>query len=292
LPSLDPELADALRSDTNVASILQRIAAEDSTLEYVVRLGFINENTPPSVYAHLAGKAALPLYLELQMLFALRLVSTNNAVKQRLEQLSEQIDAINTQDAAAPTQAAIGAVVRLIEDYQRAASEIQPLLFQRGAVSADLLQTSEVLSEVADQLSESPAVSLSSRIVASLIDGLTMLLPCFVLLRFGIPYANQLGSQQILIASLFILGAIIALFIPAILDACSRGSIGRRFTQTQVKTTAAARLGLGRSVLRHICKYVGHIAIPVILIPLEIFLLRGKKLHEVISQTEVIRAHP
>ena len=133
---------------------------------------------------------------------------------------------------------------------------------------------------------ESPVALMWARIQATLIDLLLMLASAITVVVLGVKLAPPRSSAWFMGT---VVAVLIALLLPALLDAWGRGSVGKRVMGLRVLKLHGQRPGLARSLLRHSAKYLGHLIGPVVLWLLEALLLRHRKLHEVISGTQVVR---
>lgn len=130
----------------------------------------------------------------------------------------------------------------------------------------------------------------TARVGATLIDGGLMVAGAGVVLTLGwwATPATSAHAGRWLAATVVL--TLLALFLPAMLDAWAGGSIGKRAMQIRVVTAAAQPPGVLRSALRHLFKYGGHLAIPVLLFVFEHLLFGPRHLHEVVARTYVVNA--
>lgn len=122
-----------------------------------------------------------------------------------------------------------------------------------------------------------------SRLLATVIDLITMLIPGLILLLIALHY-----DQQELGFSMSLLLATLCLLVPAFLDTWSKGSLGKRVAQIRVINSQGQRPGLWASILRHIGKYSGHFILPFALYFLDHLIFGGRSLHNVLTQNYVV----
>ncbi|MBU1352226.1 MAG: RDD family protein [Gammaproteobacteria bacterium] len=118
-----------------------------------------------------------------------------------------------------------------------------------------------------------------SRAAATSIDVLQMLISSVLWVAFMWDVSLSIWLK--------LLGVLVLLWLPAVLDAGS-GSLGRRCLKIQVVTAKGQRLGIVISLWRHFVKYVLNIALPVVWKLIEPRLTGGRYLHDVLASTVVI----
>jgi hypothetical protein len=129
---IDPALYNTIRHDPDFYMVLEIIADHDSALSYVSYVSLMIEAIPPNFYAYLAGKGSAYLLIEVVMLIVTALLSAGAAVAARIAALIGRIASASAKLATAgkrirQAKAAIDAFIRLLEDFCRAADDLQGL---------------------------------------------------------------------------------------------------------------------------------------------------------------------
>ncbi|MDC8756342.1 hypothetical protein [Janthinobacterium fluminis] len=133
LADIDAELAAAIVNDAHFPVVLELLDDHDSALLYCAYAELMLEAIPPNFYAHVAGKGAPHLMLEVALLVGIAPLSTGNAVRQRIHALTERLERGNAGAAHNPARVAVETFIRVIDDFGRAADTMH-------ALGADLIQ--------------------------------------------------------------------------------------------------------------------------------------------------------
>jgi uncharacterized RDD family membrane protein YckC len=129
---------------------------------------------------------------------------------------------------------------------------------------------------------------MGARVRATLIDAALMAGMAWVVVLVGMAVVDLRspdGGRWLAIAVVFFL---VVSCLPAFMDAWGEGSVGKRLTGLRVVTGSGERPGVLRSLLRHLFKYGGHLAIPFALRIVEHLVLGPRTLHDAVARTHVV----
>ena len=157
--SFDAAFADEILGHDDFALILEVIRHDDSVLSFMAYVGLMIAAVPPNFYAFVAGKGAPCLMLEAVLLAIGTLLSGGSAAALRIRQIEERLDdlepdqtraseALNIVDAA-------DALVRMLQDFRRAADDVHQLCVgipaaRRAAAGSGINITDRMAAIVAD----------------------------------------------------------------------------------------------------------------------------------------------
>ena len=127
----DADFADEILGHEDFALILEVIRHDDSVLSFMAYVGLMMAAVPPNFYAFVAGKGAPCLMLEAVLLAVGTLLSGGSAAALRIRQLEERFDELDPDQtragAALNIGAAADALVRMLQDFRRAADDVHQL---------------------------------------------------------------------------------------------------------------------------------------------------------------------
>lgn len=289
LRSIDPDLADDIRQDPHFPEIL-RLLHEEKITDYLSYTFLAMDNLPPNFFAFMAGKGAIYLLLETQFLLIMLAICPSPAADIRTQQLIDRIKTVQDNIATGvEITCAIEAYIRLLEDMRQAAN----IIHREGIRQTHFTPTATF--ELGSGFETPPApppkdilASIQRRIAATLIDLVCMLIPFIMLVISAFKLSSPAGKNGLQVFLYLILLALFTLLIPAFLDAWGRGSIGKQIMKIRVVNHQGEKPSLFAALFRHIVKFSSHLLGPVVLRIFECLVLKGRSLHEVITQSWVV----
>ncbi len=289
LRSIDPALADDIRQDPHFPEIL-RLLQEEKITDYLSYTFLAMDNLPPNFFAFMAGKGAIYLLLETQFLLIMVAICPGPAADTRMQQLIDRIEAMQAKIVTdVKITCAIEAYIRLLEDMRQAAN----IIHREGIRQTHFTPTTTF--ELGSGFETPPApppkeilASIQRRIAATLIDLACMLIPFIILVISAFKLSSPAGKNGLQVFLYLILLALFTLLIPALLDAWGKGSIGKQIMKIRVVNHQGEKPGLFAALFRHIVKFSSHLLGPVVLRIFECLVLKGRSLHEVITQSWVV----
>lgn len=130
--------------------------------------------------------------------------------------------------------------------------------------------------------------AVGPRVQATLIDTALMAALGWMGVLFGMAVVDLSAPDGGRWLAISVVLCLVALCLPAFMDAWGEGSVGKRVAGLRVVTGRAERPGVLRSLLRHLFKYGGHLAIPFVLRIAEHLLLGPRMLHDAVARTHVV----
>ena len=132
LMDIDPELAKSIKESGEFHIALELIADHDSALNYMSYLSLMIEAVPPNFYGYMSVKYGVQLLLEVILSLVLAFLTGGAGVAARLTALSARLMATSAKVASIArrikrAKEAIEAMVRVIEDFMDAASDLHAL---------------------------------------------------------------------------------------------------------------------------------------------------------------------
>jgi hypothetical protein len=132
LMDIDPELAKSIKQSGEFHIALELIADHDSALNYMSYLSLMIEAVPPNFYGYMSVKYGVQLLLEVILSLVLAFLTGGAGVAARLTALSARLLSASAKVAGVArrmkkAQEAIHAMVRVIEDFMDAASDLHAL---------------------------------------------------------------------------------------------------------------------------------------------------------------------
>lgn len=158
LEAFDAGYLQELAGDEDFGAILAALGRDECVRTCMAYAGLLVTSVPPNFYAFVAGKGAPCLMLEVLVLAASALVCSGNATAVRIWQIEERFDeldmALTPDRTALNIDAAAGALVRMLDDFRRAAGDVHALLEKAGSrrfgTRASTTLTAEMAAIVAD----------------------------------------------------------------------------------------------------------------------------------------------
>ena len=132
LKDIDPELAMAIKNNPDFPRVLEVIQDHDSALTYVTYASLMIEAIPPNFYAYVAAKGGVYLLIEVVLLIVTALLSAGTAAAARIATLVARLATTGAKAAGAgaklkKAQAAVNALMRMLEDFSDAAQNLHRL---------------------------------------------------------------------------------------------------------------------------------------------------------------------
>lgn len=129
LMDIDPVLAKEIRYSKNFSAVLAILEDHDSALSYLSYAGLMFEAIPPNFYVYIAGKGGATLLIELILLIITALLSAGTAAAARIAMLVARLASagakvVSTNRHIKRARVAVAAVMRMVEDFLRAANEL------------------------------------------------------------------------------------------------------------------------------------------------------------------------
>ena len=132
LMDIDPQLAKEIKDDPNFYMVLELIADHDSILGYLAYVGLMIEAIPPNFLGYAAAKGGVYLLIELVLLLVTAILSAGAAAAARVASLVARLAASSAKLANAAkkierAKEALNALIRAIEDFYQAATDLRAL---------------------------------------------------------------------------------------------------------------------------------------------------------------------